>query len=61
MKLLSLMNILSSFPSTQDFSEVSSVVQYGSVTHYCQSILLHSIIIQMQYKVYSYSAKITFL
>jgi len=61
MKLLSLVNILSSLPSTQDISEVSNVVQYSYVTHYCQGILPHSMIIEIQYKVYSYSEKITFL
>ena len=61
MKLLSLMNILSSLPSTQDISEVSNVVWHSYVTHYCQGILPHSMIIEIQYKVYSYSEKITFL
>lgn len=49
MEVLGLMNNLPSLPSTQDISEASNVVQYSYVTQYCQGILPHSMIIQMQY------------
>lgn len=49
MEVLGLMNKLPSLPSTQDISEASNVVQYSYVTQYCQGILSHSMILQMQY------------